>query len=175
VTRSGGRRRSSRGYFALLGSGVPVPTQRARFAAFLRWTKARGADKQPQRRVIDALSALEVVELHILNEKRFNGLRVVEPQKVIADGRKEYERRLCRADKTVEQARKDLEAAQERAQWQKQHPFILSKKGPKYEARQRCPSMRRRTAALARSSQETGKPPRLARTLAPVTVLLVAC
>ena len=38
-------------------------------AAFLRWTKARGADKQPQRRVIDALSALELIERHILNEE----------------------------------------------------------------------------------------------------------
>ena len=43
--------------------------------------------------MIDALSALELIERHILNEKRFNGLRAVEAQKVIPDGRKEYERR----------------------------------------------------------------------------------
>jgi hypothetical protein len=49
--------------------------------------------------VIDALSALELIERHILNEKRFNGLRAVEAQKVIPDGRKEYERRPCGADK----------------------------------------------------------------------------
>jgi len=49
--------------------------------------------------VIDALSALELIERHILNEKRFNGLRAVEAQKVIPDGRKEYERRPCGANK----------------------------------------------------------------------------
>jgi hypothetical protein len=49
--------------------------------------------------VLDALSALELIERHILTEKRFNGLRAVEAQKVIPDGRKEYKRRPCGADK----------------------------------------------------------------------------
>ena len=69
------------------GERRPRPYTAGTVAAFLRWTKARGADKQPQRRVIDALSALELIERHILNEKRFNGLRAVEAQKVIPDGR----------------------------------------------------------------------------------------
>ena len=81
------------------GERRPRPYTAGTVAAFLRWTKARGADKQPQRRVIDALSALELIERHILNEKRFNGLRAVEAQKIIPDGRKEYERRPCGADK----------------------------------------------------------------------------
>jgi hypothetical protein len=84
--------------------------------------------------VIDALSALELIELGILKEKSFDGINALQARAVITKGRREYERRLSGADKTVEQARKELEAAEEREQWALKHPFIMGGgKGRKYE------------------------------------------